>query len=171
MIHQAELIVGVGIPGPVDLDRAGGLAGGGVAQVRRDAAILSLELLDGVEGRVAGEEGYGRVQSPAGKQHQWESGPGLLIADANGAFFVERASSCFDRLLSKYAWHRGHRRCRGPGFQYVASCRIIHIRVLPEMTGRVTLHCATREDKSSLATTLGPAQSRWCRMRPICRRT
>ena len=25
--------------------------------------------------------------------------------------------------------------CRGPGFQYVASCRIIHIRVLPQMTG------------------------------------
>src|SRR5436309_11681158 len=98
MIHQAELVVGIGCPRPVDLDRAGGLAAGGVAQVRRDAAILSLELLNGVEGRVAGEEGYGRVQSPAGKQHQREAGPGLLIVDANGAFFVELASSSFARL-------------------------------------------------------------------------
>src|ERR1700693_6470483 len=146
MIHQAELVVGVGFPRPVDLDRGGGLAAGGVAQVSCDAAILSLELLNGVEGRVAGEEGYGGVQSPAGKQHQRETGPGLLIADANGAFFVERASSCFDRLLSKYAWHRGHRRCRGPGFQYVAPCRIIHIRVLPEMTGRVPLPYATSQE-------------------------
>jgi hypothetical protein len=49
------------------------------------------KLLNGVEGRVAGEEGYGRVQSPAGKKHQRETGPGLLIVDANGAFFVELA--------------------------------------------------------------------------------
>src|SRR5206468_2068088 len=81
------------------------------------------------------EERDCRVQSPAGKQHQRETGPGLLIADANRAFFVELATSSFARLLSKYAWHRGHRRCRGAGFQYVASCRIIHIRVLSEMTG------------------------------------
>ena len=49
MIHQPELVVGIGFPRPVDLDRAGGLAAGGVAQVRRDAAVLSLEFLDGVE--------------------------------------------------------------------------------------------------------------------------
>src|ERR1700693_3870375 len=123
MIHQAELVVGVGIPRPVYLDRAGGLAGGGVAQVRRDAAILSLELLNGVEGRVAGEEGYGRVQAPAGKQHQRETGPGLLIVDANGAFFVELASSFFARLLSKYARHGGRCRCRGARCQDGASGR------------------------------------------------
>jgi len=124
MIHQAELVVGVGIPRPVDLDRAGGLAAGGVAEVRRDAAILSLELLNGVEGRVAGEEGYGRVQSPARKQHQRETGPGFLIIDANGAFFVELASSSFFRLLGKYAWYGGRRRCRGARCQYGASGRI-----------------------------------------------
>src|ERR1700687_1990591 len=112
MIHQSELVVGVGIPRPVDLDRAGGLAAGGVAQVRCDAAILSLELLNGVEGRVAGEEGYGGVQSPAGKQHQREAGPGLLIVDTNGAFFVELASSTFARLLSEGARQGGRCRCR-----------------------------------------------------------
>ena len=52
MIHQPELVVGVGIPRPVDLERTGGLAAIGVAQVRRDAAVLPLELLDRVERRV-----------------------------------------------------------------------------------------------------------------------
>src|SRR5580692_11287619 len=121
MIHQTELVVGVGIPRPVDLDRAGGLAAGGVAQVRCDAAILSLELLSGVEGRVAGEEGYGGVQSPAGKQHQRETGPGILIVDTNGAFFVELAGSSIARLLSKGARQGGRCRCRGPRCQYGSS--------------------------------------------------
>src|SRR5579864_6101809 len=113
MIHQTELVVGVRIPRPVDLDRASGLAVRGVAQVRCDAAILSLELRNGVEGRVASEERYCGVQSPAGKQHQRKAGPGLLIVDTNGAFFVERASSSIARLLSKCARQGG--RCRGRG--------------------------------------------------------
>ena len=50
VIHQSEMVVGIGIPRPLDLERAGGLAAVGVAQVRRDAAILALELLDRVEG-------------------------------------------------------------------------------------------------------------------------
>jgi hypothetical protein len=66
MIHQAELVVGVGVPRPVDLDRAGGLAGGSVAQVRRDAAILSLELLNGVEGRVAVKKDMVAFNPPPG---------------------------------------------------------------------------------------------------------
>src|SRR5271169_2020092 len=121
MIHQTELVVGVGFPRLVDLDRAGGLAAGSVTQVRCDAAILSLELLNGVEGRVAGEECYGGVQSPAGKQHQRETGPGLLMVDTNGAFFVELASSSCVRLLSKCARQGGRCRCRGARCQYGAS--------------------------------------------------
>ena len=57
VIHQTEMVVGVGIPRPVDLERAGGLAAVGVAQVRRDAAVLSLELLDRVEGIAAVQAG------------------------------------------------------------------------------------------------------------------
>src|SRR6202790_3161655 len=121
MIHKSELGGGVGLPWPGDLDRAGGLAAGGVAQVRCDAAILSLELLNGVERRVAGEEGYGGVQSPAGKQHQREAGAGLLIIDTNGAFFVELASSSFARLLSECARQGGRCRGRGARCQYGAS--------------------------------------------------
>src|SRR5580698_8167124 len=52
MIHQAKLVVGIGFPRPLDLHRAGRLAAGGIAQVRRDAAILSFELLDRVKWRV-----------------------------------------------------------------------------------------------------------------------
>src|SRR3984893_17664988 len=121
MIHQTELVVGVGIPRPVDLDRASGLTARGVAQVRCDAAIPSLELLNGVEGRVAGEEGYGGVQSPARKQHQREAGPSLLIVDTNGTFFVELASSSFVHLLSKGGRQGGRCRCRGARCQYGAS--------------------------------------------------
>src|ERR1700688_1850479 len=103
MIHQTDLDVGVGIQGPVDLDRSGGLLAGGVAQIRGDAAILCLEFFNGVEGRVAAEEGYGGVQSPSGKQHQREAGPGLLIVNTNGAFLVELATTAAVRLLSKCA--------------------------------------------------------------------
>src|SRR5262245_48262340 len=105
MIHQAELIVGIGFPRPIDLDRAGGLAVGGVAQVRRDATIFSLEFLDRIKGGVAGKEGNGRIQSSARKQQQREAGTGLLIVDANWASFVELASPSFARLLCKYARH------------------------------------------------------------------
>ena len=34
MIHQAEMVIGIGIPWPVDLERAGRLTAIGVAQIR-----------------------------------------------------------------------------------------------------------------------------------------
>src|SRR5262249_30259190 len=112
MIHQAELVVGIGFPWALDLDRAGGLAARSVAQVRRDAAILSLELLDRIKGRVAGKEGNGRVQPSARKQQQWEAGTGLFIVDPHRASFIELASPSFTRLLSKHSRHCGGCRCR-----------------------------------------------------------
>jgi hypothetical protein len=39
MVHEAEVVVGIGVPRPVDLERSRGLAAGSVAQVRRDAAL------------------------------------------------------------------------------------------------------------------------------------
>src|SRR3984893_15024313 len=125
------MVIGICIPRPVDLERAGGLAVGGVAQVRRDAAVLSLELLDRVKGTAAGQAGDRRVQSPAGDEQQREAGTGLLIADANGAFFVEgHGSSSLRSLPTKYPRRRGHRRCRRPRFQYLASDRIHNRRSL-----------------------------------------
>src|ERR1700693_1814084 len=66
----------------------------GVAQVESDAAVLALELLDRVEGRItAGEARDRRVQSAAGDEQQRETGTGLLEVDANGAFFVRAHGS------------------------------------------------------------------------------
>jgi hypothetical protein len=53
MIHQADMVVGIGVPRPVDLKRTGGLATLGVAQIGRDNAKLALELVERVEGVVA----------------------------------------------------------------------------------------------------------------------
>ena len=78
MIHEAELVIGVGIPGPVDLNS--GRPDWPLGALRRSAVMkryCPLNSLYGVEGRVAGEEGYGRVQSATGKQHQWETGTRL----------------------------------------------------------------------------------------------
>ena len=124
MIHQAELVVRVGIPRPLDLERAGGLAPIGVAQVRRDAAILTLELLDRVERRTAGEEGNRRVQPAARDEQQREAGAGLLEVDANGTFFVGRHGASSLTGLSKHPRYRRHRGRGGARRQYAASDRV-----------------------------------------------
>jgi len=46
------MVVGVCVPRPVDLERAGGVAATSVAQVRRDAAVLPLEVLIGLNGEL-----------------------------------------------------------------------------------------------------------------------
>src|SRR5262245_60534783 len=99
------MVVSVGIPRPVDLERAARLAVDGVAQIRRDAAVLSLELRDGVEGR-ADEAGHRRVQS-APRNHQYrDARTGLLIGNANAAFFIKardgsRPNRALPNLLSQ----------------------------------------------------------------------
>src|SRR5881394_2842233 len=51
VVHQPELVVGIGVPGAVDLQRAAGLAGVGVAQVSADTAEVVLVPFHRVEGR------------------------------------------------------------------------------------------------------------------------
>jgi hypothetical protein len=89
VVHQPELVVGESVPGVGDRHRAGGLAAIGVALVHRDAMEIVLERLHRVEhgGRPVADA---RVQAPAGGDQQREAGAGLLIADADVAFFVER---------------------------------------------------------------------------------
>ena len=72
--------------------RAGRLAAIGVALVHRDAAEVVLERLHRVEhgGRPIADP---RVQAAAGGDQQREAGAGLLVADADVAFFVERHGS------------------------------------------------------------------------------
>src|SRR5260370_17410719 len=100
MIIPAGRAVGLWTPRPVDLGRTGRLAGIGVAQVRCDAAVLSLELADRVEGVL--QAGDRRVQSSAGNEQQREAGTPLLIVAANGTLFVQRHGACsFPILLPK----------------------------------------------------------------------
>jgi hypothetical protein len=50
VIHHAELIIGVRIPRPADLERPRGLPLIGVAQVGRDAAVFALNSSIGLKG-------------------------------------------------------------------------------------------------------------------------
>src|SRR2546426_12244438 len=149
MIHQAELVVGIGFPGPVDLDRAGGLATGGVAQVRRDAAVVLLELLDRIKG--GRKRSYRRVQSPAREQQQREARTGLLIVDANWASFIKLARSRFVRLLSKYARRGGPCRCHGARCEYSASGQAHDRRPPLKRTNHSTSLAPSRWTSSSTA--------------------
>src|SRR5262245_4365912 len=90
VVHEAELIVGVGVPGPIDLERAGRLPGERVAQVHGDAAEVVLELLHCVEGGSARPPADGRIEPAARDQQQRKPGADLFIVDAHGAAIVER---------------------------------------------------------------------------------
>src|SRR4029450_8906675 len=99
LTHQANLALRLRFPWPVALHWTSRLAVGRVAQVRRDAAEVPLEILDRVERRGAGEAANGRVQSAARKQQQREPRTSLLIVDANRASLVKLARVV--RLLSE----------------------------------------------------------------------
>src|SRR5215475_3521138 len=119
------MVIGIGIPRPIDLERTGGLTVIGVAHVREDTAVLSLELLDRIKRPAAFQARDRRVQSPAGDEQQRKARTGLLILDANGAFFIERhGSSSLPTLLTKHAPRYGHHGCGSARFQYFAPDRI-----------------------------------------------
>src|SRR5262249_48383591 len=117
------------VPRPLDLEGTGRLAAVRVAQVRRDAAELALELFERVEGIAAMQAGDRRVQAAAGDEHQRKAGADFLVVDPDGPPFVKQHASLL-RLRPEAARRRGHRRCRRTGLQHLASLRI-H-RVLPD---------------------------------------
>src|SRR5512145_1828995 len=84
------MVVGIGVPRPIDLERPGGLAARRVAQVGRDTAVLVLEFRDRVERRPVRHEADGRVLAPAGKDEQREARAGLLVVNADMTILVER---------------------------------------------------------------------------------
>src|SRR5215510_12217256 len=135
MIHQTDMIIGIGIPGSVDLERAGGLTAIGVAQIREDTAVLSLEFPYRVKGPAAVQAGDRRVQSPARDEQEREARTGLLILNANGAFFIERHGSfSFSSLLTRHSSRCGHHRCGGPPFSVTLRLIGSTIRVLLTFT-------------------------------------
>src|SRR5262249_25892127 len=123
LIQHAQVIVGIGIPGAVDLERAGGVAAAGIAQVGRDAAVLTLEFRDRIEWS-ASEGGERRIQSAARNDQQRKAGPVLLKADTNRAFFVKAHGLSLAGLLSKHTRCCSHRGCRDAAGQNIAPVRI-----------------------------------------------
>jgi hypothetical protein len=120
VIHDAELIVGEGIPRPIDLERAIGRS-----QVGGDAAILVLELVDRVERIV--QAGNRRVQAAAGDQQQREAGAELLVVDADRSFFVKgHGGAAMRRLRNQHGWYCRHYRCGSAGLENPASGPIYH---------------------------------------------
>jgi hypothetical protein len=70
IIHQPELVIGVGVPWAIDLEGARRLAAIGVAEINADAAVLAFELVHGLERRIwRGQIRDGRIQ-PAAGDHQ-----------------------------------------------------------------------------------------------------
>ena len=134
MIHQAEMVVRVGVPRPVDLKRARRLAAIGVARVQRDAAISVLELLHRIERRRGGEERHGRVQSTAWKDQQRKAATCLLIVDADVAFFIESAWRFFSLAAACVARGRARLKRRS--------------RARPRRWPRATIWCRSFERKS-----------------------
>src|SRR5262249_38765103 len=88
VIHQADMIIGIGVPWPIDLKRTGGLATLGVAQIGRDNAKLTLELVEWVE-RVRREPRDRRVEPATGDHQQREARADLFVMDANLASLIE----------------------------------------------------------------------------------
>ena len=113
VIHEAEVVVGVGVPGPVDLERAGGLAARRVTQVGRNAAILAFELVDGIERRVLHCPGDRGVLPAAGDDQQRDAGAGLLVVNTDVAFLVDLpgGSACGRGLCECARRGGGRRRC------------------------------------------------------------
>src|SRR5215468_11198672 len=133
MLHQAELVVSIGFPRPIELDGTRGLTAEGIAQVRGDAAVFRLQLLDRIKG-VCQRSDRG-VQSSARDQEEREAGTGFLIVDTNGTSFIKLARSRFVRLLSKYPRRGSRRRCRGARCEYSASSQA-HDRRPPSSVDR-----------------------------------
>ena len=86
VVHQAELVVGEAVPGPVDLQWALRPAIFGVAQVQGDDAIGIAEFLQGIEG-MTGEPGYGCIETAAGNDQQRKAGAGLLVVNFHISVF------------------------------------------------------------------------------------
>jgi hypothetical protein len=75
------MVVGTGLPRPIDLQRTGEVPPLAVAQIGRDNAKLPLELVEWVE-RVRREPHDRRVEPAAGDHQQREPRADLFVEDA-----------------------------------------------------------------------------------------
>src|SRR6266853_923599 len=75
------MVVSMGIPRPVDLKRASGLTPIRIAQVRKYAAVLFLELFDWIE-RAGDQTFHPRIQCAAGDEQERKARTNLRIEDS-----------------------------------------------------------------------------------------
>ena len=110
-IHQGEMIIGVRIPRPVDLERPLDCP----ALALRKSASMQAEFVAELRNRVEGagdQARHPRGRSLAGDEQQRKTRAGFLIGDANGAFFVELGRSLPDLLSGKHLRRCSHRALR-----------------------------------------------------------
>src|ERR1700733_13425248 len=100
VIHQPKLVVGKSTPRVIGWYRSAGLAAVRVALIHCDTAELVLEDFHRIEDGIRPIAHPG-VQASAGCDKQWEAVAGLLIADANIAFLVERHGSCLSERFQQ----------------------------------------------------------------------
>src|SRR6516165_9415457 len=103
------MVVGIGVPRPIDVKRTGGMAPFGVAQIGGDNAKLALELVEWVE-RVRREPRDRRVEPAAGDHQQREARAGLFVMDANLASLIERMVLSFSEFTREREL-QGNRGC------------------------------------------------------------
>src|SRR5262249_10339185 len=128
MIQQTDVVVGIGIPGTISLERTRGLPTPCVAEISGDDAILAAELVKRIVRRLlAGETRDGRIQAAARDHQQRITRSLLFIVDADGTSLV-KAHGGSSLCLRQHLRCCGHRGCGYTRGQYVASCRIYHGR-------------------------------------------
>src|SRR5262245_40156585 len=86
MVHQAEMIVGIGVPRPVHFQRARGLTAFGIPQIRRDHAELVGKFIEWVE-RVGRKPGDCRIKPAARDNEYWKADTRFFVMDTSLAFF------------------------------------------------------------------------------------
>src|SRR5215475_5789892 len=89
VVHQADMVVRVGVPCSAGLKRPSRLAALGVAQIGGDDAEFLREFVEGVEWMRL-QPRNGRVEPTARDHEQRKPRPGLLVIDADIAPFIER---------------------------------------------------------------------------------
>src|SRR5580700_10125488 len=100
------MVVGMRIPGAIDLEGTCGLAAIGIAKVGADAAVFVLELVHRIEGGIGrGQISDGGIQPATGNHEQRETRTFLLKMDANRAFLVKAHDGSFLKLMTApFCW-------------------------------------------------------------------
>ena len=94
VVHQPKVVIGMGVPGPVNLKRAARLPWVSVAQVNTDTTEILFVSLHRVEGYRRIQQWQRGIEPAAWNDQQGISGPYLFVVDTDGFFFIKRHGLC-----------------------------------------------------------------------------